>query len=124
MSDKLIDWTSLIDVCGEEDMVEELVEATVEDGVETLALLSQAVQANDLKSTELYAHRLKGVSMIIGAATLTPLAYALEQAGNEGRVDDIPGLFASIQETFDQVQTFLSKNNWIEMAKQLDSCQV
>jgi len=124
MSDKLIDWTSLIDICVEEDMVEELAQATVEDGVETLALLSQAVQANDLKSTELYAHRLKGVSMIIGAATLTPLAYALEQAGNEGRVDDIPGLFASIQETFDQVQTFLSKNNWIEMAKQLDACQV
>jgi HPt (histidine-containing phosphotransfer) domain-containing protein len=124
MSNKIIDWTSLIDICGEEDMVEELMEATVQDGVETLGLLGQAVQARDLENIELYAHRLKGVSMVMGAATLTPLAHALEQAGNEGRWDDIPGLFAPIEETFDQVSAFLSQENWIEMAKQLDSCQV
>ena len=69
-------------------------------------------------------HRLKGVSMVMGAATLTPLAYELEQAGEEGRVEDVPGLFAPIQKTFDQVSEFLSQDNWIDMAKQLDSCQV
>ena len=124
MSDKIIDWTSLIDICGEEDMVEELVAASVEDGVECVVLLRQAMQAKDLHNIELYAHRLKSVSMIIGATTLTPLAYALEQAGNEGRLDDVPGLFAPIQETFDQVSAFLSQDNWVDMAKQLDTSQV
>ncbi len=123
MSDKIIDWTSLIDICGEEDMVEEIMEATVEDRVETLALLRQAVQAENLENIEFYAHRLKGVSMVMGAATLTPLAYALEQAGAEGRLVDIPDLFAPIQKTFDQVCAFLSQDNWIELAKQLDACQ-
>jgi HPt (histidine-containing phosphotransfer) domain-containing protein len=118
MSDRIIDWTSLIDVCGEEDMVDELVQASLEDGVESLGLLRRAVQAEDLETIELYAHRLKGVSMIMGAATLRPLAYALEQAGNEGRLEDIPGLFSRILETFDQVSAFLSQDNWIELAKQ------
>lgn len=124
MSDKIIDWTTLIDICGDEDMVEELIEATVEDGVATLTLLRQAVETKDLENTELYAHRLKGVSLVMGAVTLTPLAYALEEAGNQGRLDDIPGLFAPIQETFDQVTAFLSQDNWIEMAKQHDSCRI
>ena len=124
MSDKMIDWTSLMEVCGEEDMVEELVEASVEDGAASLDLLRQAVEAKDLKNIELYAHRLKGVSMVMGAFTLTPLAYALEQAGNEGRLEDVPGLLAPIQETFDQVSAFLSQDHWIPQAKQWDACQV
>jgi HPt (histidine-containing phosphotransfer) domain-containing protein len=121
MGDRIIDWASLLDICGEEDMVEELVEASVEDAMECMALLNQAVLTKDLETIELYAHRLKGVSMVMGAATLTPLAYALEQAGNEDRLEDVSGLLAPIQETFDQVSAFLSQDNWIEMAKQLDS---
>lgn len=118
MSDKIIDWISLIDVCGEEDMVEELVEVSVEDGATSLTLLRQAVQAGDLPNIELYAHRLRGVSMVMGAVTLASLADALEQAGNEGRLEDVPGLFAPIQEAFDQVSAFLSQDHWIETAKQ------
>ncbi len=64
--------------CGKEDRVEELVEASVEDAMVCLALLNQAVLAKNLETIELYDHRLKGISMVMGAATLTPLAYALE----------------------------------------------
>lgn len=123
MSDKMIDWATVLDICGEEDMVEELIEATVADGSETMALLQEAVQTRELKKIELYAHRLKGVSMIMGAATLTPLACALEDAAHEGRLDDTSDLFVPVQETFDKVSSFLSQDNWVEMAKQLDSCQ-
>ncbi len=121
MNDKIIDWASLLDICGEEDMVEELVKASVDDATQCIALLNQAVTARDIKTIELYAQRLKGVSMVMGAATLTPLAYALEQAGTQGCLEDIPRLFALTQKTFDQVSTFLSHNNWIQMARQLDS---
>jgi HPt (histidine-containing phosphotransfer) domain-containing protein len=113
-----------MEVCGEEDMVEELVKASVEDGAASLDLLCRAVETRDLKNIELYAHRLKGVSMVMGAVTLTPLAYALEEAANEGRLDDVPGLLTPVQETFDQVSAFLSQDNWIRLAKQSDTCRV
>lgn len=117
MSNKIIDWDSLIELCGDEDMIEDLMDATVDDARQTLTLLRNAVEAKDIQNIELYAHRMKGVSMVMGAAAFTPLAHALEMAGSDGRLDDVPRLFAPIQETFDEVVAFLSQENWIELAK-------
>ena len=124
MSNEIIDWESLIDICGDEDMIADVMGATVDDAKQTLTLLRDAVEAEDIQNTELYAHRLKGVSMVMGAATLTPLAHALEQATSAGRMHEVPSLFASIQETFDQVIAFLSQDNWMELAKPVDACQL
>ena len=83
--------------------------------------LADAVKTQKPKDISLYAHRLKGLAGHVTAKRLLEKAYRLECAGREEDVDVAALIFEEARDEFEKVISFLSKADWIERAKELDS---
>ena len=57
----------------------------------------------DIKTLEYAAHRLKGSSGNLGAMTLVGMLQKLEDAAEEGRLDQAPQLFGKIEAEYQRV---------------------
>lgn len=114
---KVIDWASIMDVCGYESMVKEVIETNLEDGEQTLETLAELVKQNDASEVTLYAHRLKGLAMTMGAIGLSEKAYHVERAGSENDMSTAALVFGDVRDEFEKVKSFLSQDNWVEIAK-------
>lgn len=114
----IVDWNAIMDACGYEDMVEEVMQSSLEDAQESIELLAQAVNSGHAPETALYAHRLKGVALVMGANRLAVMAEQLEQAGEARNLDTGAAIFTDLQTELNQVNDFLSQDNWIQIAKQ------
>jgi len=113
-----IDWASVIDVCSDENIICEISKSIQEDDVNTLKLIASAVEAKNMENVRLYAHKLKGSAMTIGAKQLKEAAYKLETAGRNNDVVSLDILFKDVKKQFDFLFSFLSKSDWIQIAKQ------
>lgn len=116
--EKIIDWATIMDVCGYEDMVEEVIKSSMEEAGQTVGLLAKAIKTDNSADVALYAHRLKGVAMTMGATVLSKKAYRVECAGDEKDIKTAALLFNDLKDEIDKVIAFLSRADWIETAKQ------
>ena len=117
ISEKIIDWSKLMDVCGHESVIKEIVVISIKDVDETVGLLAEAMETGNSADVALYAHRLKGVAMTMGTHLLSERAYQLECAGNEEDMAAAVTLIEQVKEEFEKVRSFLSRADWIEIAK-------
>ena len=113
-----IDWKAIMDVCGYEDMVNEVIRSSLEDALESARLLAEAVDSGRANDTALYAHRLKGVALVMGANRLALIAEQLEHAGEAKHLEASAPILADLQAELQQVADFLSQENWMDIAKQ------
>jgi len=114
---KIIDWSLLMDVCGYEDMVKKVIRLSLADAGETMMLLGKGINGGNSKNIALYAHRLRGVAMTMGASSLSQVAYDLECAGEEKDMPKAVLLIEQVKDEFEKVRRFLSEDGWIEKAK-------
>ncbi|MFC1676865.1 CBS domain-containing protein [Planctomycetota bacterium] len=118
IDENIINWDSIMKIIGDEDMVKKIVTIFLDDGPKSIEFIDQAIKKSNSKDVRLYAHRLKGSSRHICAERLGEVAYHLECAGNEGNIDAAVGFFDELKIEFEKVKAFLSKSDWIEIAKQ------
>lgn len=104
----------------DEEMIMDTVRIFTEDAPQTIQSLNEAIKVKTSEDVELYAHSLKGISAMIGANQLHPIAYQLECAGKQNDTDVFDSLFDDIKKGFDEVMAFLSEANWMEIAKEHD----
>lgn len=116
-----VDWSTMMDNLGDEEMIMNSVKIFTEDAPQTIQNLIEAIKAKTSEEVELYSHSLKGISAMIGANQLHPKAYQLECAGKQNNTEVFDSLFDETKKDFDEVMAFLSKANWMEMAKEHDS---
>jgi CheY-like chemotaxis protein/HPt (histidine-containing phosphotransfer) domain-containing protein/anti-sigma regulatory factor (Ser/Thr protein kinase) len=116
-SECVINWDTVIDICGDEDVAKEICAIFLKDGPDTFKSISAAIQANDPEDIRLYAHRLKGSSASIGAKTLSERAYRLECAARDESLADADAMLADIQSELEKVMSFFSEADWVETAK-------
>ncbi|MBW8039353.1 MAG: response regulator [Planctomycetes bacterium] len=119
----IIDWSSIVEICGDKNMVEEIVRIFLEDAPQSMELISEAIKTKNPKDLKLYAHRLKGSSRHVAAKELSEKAYRLECAGNKEDIDTAAPLFDDLQAEFEKVIAFLSRSDWIDKAKQQENTQ-
>lgn len=118
----VIDWEQLIRrLGGDEQLAAEVIPGFLADNRERLDMLAAAVKTGDAKAVKQYAHALKGASATIGAMHLPETANRLEIAGREEDVSQFEPLFEELRREFDELDSFLSKANWIDLAKQQPS---
>ena len=115
--EEVIDFDSMINVCGDEETAKEIVKIFLTDAPECMELLATAIKSANLKDIKLYAHRLKGTSANIGAQQLREIAFQLECAGDENKIEITAGLFETLKGEYEKVIAFLSKPNWLELIK-------
>ena len=117
-SEDIIDWTSIAKICDDEDMIKRLAKTILEKGPKNIKSLAEAIQAQNPKDILLYAHKLRGEALAIGATCLSEKVERVELAGEEKDIKTAALLFDDVQAEFDKVVSFLSQPDWIEIAKQ------
>lgn len=120
MDEKVISWAMIMDICGYEDIVEKIIKSNLKDARDTVKLLAKAIKSGCSKDIILYAHRLKGVAMTMGAVSLSDAAYRIEEIVEEKGIEPAACLFAEVQDEFEKVISFLSRSDWIEKAKRYE----
>jgi HPt (histidine-containing phosphotransfer) domain-containing protein len=84
-------------------LFEELVEIFISDYPKMLDSLRNTLQSSDAKTLTRTAHSLKGMLRNFQAEGAADTAYALEQMGRQGNLDDADQIVNSLAEQLDQV---------------------
>ncbi len=115
-----VDYTTLMGVYeGEgEDIIKEIANVILEEGPQSVESLAKAITDRDSNNILHYAHKLKGTARHICAMQLSERAGRIERAGNEKDIDTAALLFGDVQSEIDKLVSFLSQENWLEIAKQ------
>jgi two-component system, sensor histidine kinase and response regulator len=97
-TDDAVDWSeTLRSVGGNRALLATVVEAALIEIPRLMESITQAIAGRDATKLRLAAHTLKGSIRYFGAGPAFELAYQLELAGQAGRLDDGPALFAQLQ---------------------------
>jgi HPt (histidine-containing phosphotransfer) domain-containing protein len=113
-----VDYTALIKVCRDEDIIKETADVILEEGPQFIKSLAEAITAKDSKNISYYAHKLKGIARHICDMQLSERAGCVERAGNEKDIETAALLFGDVQSEIEKLVSFLSQENWMEIAKQ------
>ncbi len=116
-SKEILNWDELIGRLGDEELLKEVVPIFLKDNKERLDKLAKAVKAGDAKAIKLHAHAVKGAGRNIGAKRLSNVAHRLEYVGRENDMEAATPLFDELKIELEKVVTFLSRTDWIEIAK-------
>jgi len=117
----IINWTSILEVCGDENMIKEIVKIFLEDSPKCIEFIANAIKTKNPEDVKLYAHRLKGAARHVATKQLSEKAYRLECAGKENDMEVFASLFEDVKSELENVMSFLSRDDWIETAKE-QSC--
>jgi signal transduction histidine kinase/CheY-like chemotaxis protein/HAMP domain-containing protein len=113
-----IEWAFVMETCGEEEIIEVIVGCFLDDVPGMLQALQQAIEEGNVKDIRLYAHKVKGSALNIGARKLGEKVALVEDAGDDGDVKTAGRLFDAVETELDRAVAFLSEPSWIEKAKQ------
>jgi HPt (histidine-containing phosphotransfer) domain-containing protein len=106
---EIFDRASLLDrLSGDEDLCKELLDAFLEDMPIQLDRLNQAAAEGDLGLVKRQAHTIKGASANIGAQALSRVAFEVEMAARDGRLDRVSLSCGNLADTFERLRQFLS----------------
>ena len=85
---------------------------------------ADAIKTGNFKDIKSHAHKLSSLARHIAAKQLVEKASRLEHLEDEKDIETAVFLFDHVRTEFEKVVSFLSEDNWIEMAKQQASRQI
>lgn len=116
-SKEILNWDQFITIWGDEELLKEVVPIFLNDNKERLDMLTKAVKAGDAKAIKFCAHAIKGAGRNVGAKRLSDIAGRLEYVGRENDMEAATPLFDELKTELEKVVAFLSRTDWIEIAK-------
>ena len=117
-SEEIFNWKWLVDLLGDEESIQEIIPVYLNENKARFDELAKAIEASDAEAIKLHAHAIKGAGQNLGATRMYDIAYRIECAGRENEVKAAAQLFEILNAEFDQVVSFLSRADWMEIAKQ------
>jgi len=112
-----IDIQSAMRSCGDESVLIRVAQTIVDDGPEGLNLLKSAIENSKPKDILLYAHRLRGNALTIGAIKFAEKTDRVEECGRQKDVKKAASLFDGLKREFDKLVAFLVNPKWLDSAK-------
>jgi PAS domain S-box-containing protein len=114
---ELIDFNQLLARLGDEALVREIAPTYVADNKTYFAQLAEAVRSGDAVAVSSNAHALKGACRNFGAVRLMDMADQMERAGREDNMETAAEIFDQFKTQYEKVMSFLSRPDWIDIAK-------
>jgi HPt (histidine-containing phosphotransfer) domain-containing protein len=111
------DWDFVMKICGDEETIEVIADSFLSDLPDMVQSLRNAIDGGNGKEILLYAHKIKGSALNIGARKLADKAEPIEDAADDGDVQTAGELLGAMVTEFDKVIAFLSERGWVEKAK-------
>ena len=113
----VIEWASLTQICGDEEIIKSIAVAITEDAPESVKAIAAAIEAKDLSEIEMYSHKLKGAASTIGANQLASIASTIEYASQQGDLQTVIPSFDILKTEFDKMISFLARDDWMQIAQ-------
>jgi CheY-like chemotaxis protein/HPt (histidine-containing phosphotransfer) domain-containing protein/anti-sigma regulatory factor (Ser/Thr protein kinase) len=114
----IIDWAQVA-ACGlDEQSMKEIIPTYMNDNKEHLRGLITAVKTSNAKDVQSHAHAIKGAGRNLGVARLSELAGQLQTMALKEDLSEAEELLKDITSEFHRLEEFVSKPDWIEMAKE------
>ena len=113
----IIDWDALVRRGFDETLAASVMTVCMEDNRKRLQQLTSAVRADNDEDVTSCAHAMKGSFGMVGAAQLAQIASCLEERARQHDLSEAEHLLASMETGFQELQLFVSKPDWVELAK-------
>lgn len=94
--------------CGEDELVEELIEMFQTDTASRLEKLRRAVEATDCLIAGSEAHTIKGSALQVGALKVADVCLQMETVARQGQPASLPVLMRALCGSFEEVCRVLS----------------
>ncbi len=117
LDEVVIDWAQITANGLDEQLMKEIIPTYIKDNKEHIRELITAVRKGKTKDAKSHAHAIKGAGRNMGAAKLSELAGQLEAMELEGALSKAQTLLNDIISEFHKLEEFVSKPDWIEIAK-------
>lgn len=116
MADKRIfDMEMLLQsTCDDKELAGQVVGVFLADIPIQLADLEAALAGGDAKTAERVSHSIKGASATVGGEALREVAYACEQFGRDGKLDELRTRMAELRECYADLEKELRANGFSE----------
>jgi CheY-like chemotaxis protein/HPt (histidine-containing phosphotransfer) domain-containing protein/two-component sensor histidine kinase len=112
-----INWKELMDICGDEELADEVCQVFKEDGPEMIESLKKALDNEDTENIKDAAHKLKGSSANIAAKDLSRNCLKIENAAGNENIEQCKQLYEQLKNEYDKLISFISEPDWMEKAK-------
>ena len=112
---------SAMKYCGGEKIIKRVAHAILDEGPGYLDMLEKAIEQGKAKDVLLYAHKIKGVALNLGAEALPEKADIVEVAASEDNLEKAAAALGDMIVEFEKLISFLSQPDWIETAKKTDA---
>jgi len=99
-----------LEILGGREFLQSMIQSFVEDALQCVTLIEQALDTQDLAKVQEAAHGLKGISKNMGANTLAQVALDLETACKAGEATFLSSFRSTIQESFQTTRQKLEDN--------------
>jgi PAS domain S-box-containing protein len=94
---------------GDEELVQMLMESFLEDTPGLIEALRQSLAAGDASGAEHYAHSIKGASANLAADKLRRVAFEMEEALKNGRLDAARDRMTELESQFERLKEVVNK---------------
>lgn len=112
-----INWSELMDICGDEELAEEVCNVFKEDGPEMIESLKKSLENEDTENIKEFAHKIKGASANIAAKELSQNALELENAAKDADIEKCKQIYEQVKIEYDKLISLISEPDWMEKAK-------
>jgi len=119
--EEIINWHELVSRGMDEDILKKAIPTFLADRKDRINILTEAVEADDAKEVELYAHTIKGGAGNVGAKRLSDAASELEHMASQGDFSNAEELLERIKTEYEKLELFVSRPDWFEIAKQQEN---
>ncbi len=117
-NEEVIDWAKIVAGGLDEQIMKEVMPTYLKDNQEHLQGLISAVKTANVQDIKLHAHTIKGAGRNMGAARLSEVAWQLEAMAARGDLSEAENILQKITHEFHRLEEFVSKPDWIEIAKE------
>ena len=105
-SQQALDWDGLIEnLGGDEELAREILALFLEDTLQQIQALRDALNAQDASLVHRQGHTIKGSSANVGAMPLSETAFQIETAGKSGDLAQAASLLPQLEAQFEAFRT-------------------
>jgi PAS domain S-box-containing protein len=107
---KIIDWdAALANLDGDRDLLEAMVQASIQECQELITQLDEAIAGEDAKVAERLAHTIKGATRAIAATATMQAAAAVEASTAQGDLEAARHQYPVLREAIEQLANALTQ---------------
>ena len=99
---------------GDTELVDEVLDAFLQDMPPQIELLKRLLAANDQAESGRIAHSIKGAAANVGGKRLRKVAQAMETAAREGNLDAVRDAMGELEKQFEELRESISKSCGVE----------